>query len=136
MITSVEGRTSKDHQSFSANPSKAISPNVPLYILVNKGTASSAEIVAAALKENNRATLVGEKTFGKGSVQTILPVPPGYTAIQLTTGLYKTPKGHLLDRHGVSPHIIVAENTEKSYQQTSKEAAIALIEKKKTYGKD
>lgn len=136
MITSVEGRTAKDHQSFSAKPSKALLPTLPLYILVNKGTASSAEIVAAALKENNRATLVGEKTFGKGSVQTILPVPPGYTAIQLTTGLYKTPKGHLLDQQGVSPHIIIAESAEKSYQQTPKQAAIDLILKKQSHGKN
>lgn len=130
IITTVQGRTPADSQTFRAKAAKAIAPTVLVYVLVNKGTASSAEIVASTLKENKRATLIGEKTFGKGSVQTILPVPPGYTAIQLTTGLYKTPQGRLLDQHGVAPDIVVEEKAGDFKQSGAKEMARTLIQKK------
>lgn len=103
-IVSIKTRNPKDDQTYHAHPQKCLLPRVPLLVLVNKGTASSAEIVAAALKDHKRAILIGEKSFGKGSVQTILPIPPGYSAIQLTTGLYYTPLGTSLDKRGILPH--------------------------------
>ena len=83
---------------------------VPIIILINEGTASSAEIVAGALKDHKRAILLGAPSAGKGSVQTILPIPPGYTAIRLTTGLYYTPSGTSIEGHGIRPDIIAPED--------------------------
>lgn len=108
-IISIKTRHAKGDKTYYANPKKTLLPKVPMIILINGGTASSAEIVAAALKDHNRATLVGEKSFGKGSIQTILPIPPGYAAIQLTTGLYYTPSGQSLDGHGITPQVMVKE---------------------------
>ena len=110
-ITSVVERDKKE-KIYRAASDKVIASKPPLFVLINEGTASSAEIVASALGENNRAKLIGRKSFGKGSVQTILPVPPGYTAIQLTTGFYKTPKGHLIDGRGIVPTLRVEGDDE------------------------
>ncbi|MFN7663174.1 MAG: S41 family peptidase [Alphaproteobacteria bacterium] len=104
-IVSIKTRNPKNDQIYYAHPQKCLLPRIPLLVLVNKGTASSAEIVAAALKDHKRAILIGETTFGKGSVQTILPIPPGYSAIQLTTGLYYTPSGTSLDKRGILSHV-------------------------------
>lgn len=106
-IISIKTRHPKNDKVYYANPKKTLLSKVPMIILINEGTASSAEIVAAALKDHKRATLVGEKSFGKGSIQTILPIPPGYAAIQLTTGLYYTPSGQSLDKQGIMPHKVI-----------------------------
>lgn len=80
--------------------------NIPMVILINKGSASASEILAAALRENNRAILLGETTFGKGSVQTILPLSDG-SAMRLTTSKYYTPSGVSIHEKGVEPDIKV-----------------------------
>lgn len=78
----------------------------PMVVLVNGGTASAAEIVSGALKDNRRALIVGTRTFGKGSVQTVLPLSHD-TAVKLTTALYFTPNGHSIQAEGIEPNIVV-----------------------------
>jgi len=79
---------------------------IPMVVLVNQGTASASEIVAGALQDYNRAKIVGTKTFGKGSVQTVIPLSKN-TAVKLTTALYYTPKGRSIQALGIKPNIIV-----------------------------
>ncbi|OFW70662.1 MAG: hypothetical protein A2621_01755 [Alphaproteobacteria bacterium RIFCSPHIGHO2_01_FULL_41_14] len=127
-IISIKTRHPKNDKTYYADGKKSALLNTPIVILMNGGTASSAEIVAAALKDHKRALLVGEKSFGKGSVQTILPIPPGYAAIQLTTGLYYTPSGQSLDKQGIVPHILFKDTgTQPKKPDLMKEKAVQLI---------
>jgi carboxyl-terminal processing protease len=101
-IVSTRGRKYKNTYSASFGD---IARHLPIVVLVNRGSASAAEIVAGALKDHGRALLIGEKTFGKGSVQTIIPMD-GQQALKLTTALYYTPSGKTVDG-GISPDIVV-----------------------------
>jgi carboxyl-terminal processing protease len=84
-------------------------PRLPLVVLVNQGSASAAEIVAAALQDHRRAVVIGRRTYGKASVQSILPLSNG-TALKLTTAMYRTPAGRDLTGHGVRPKFSVADD--------------------------
>lgn len=106
-IVSTRGRHSEDDQVWYAQGTDVI-PGRPMVILTNAGTASAAEIVTAALQQNDRALVLGTKTFGKGSVQTIIPID-NQGALRLTTALYFTPSGRSIQDFGVTPNITVAE---------------------------
>jgi carboxyl-terminal processing protease len=82
-------------------------------VLINGGSASASEIVAAALQDQKRATVVGSRTFGKASVQTIIPLGPGNGALRLTTARYYRPSGHSLQAQGVSPDIEALQDVPK-----------------------
>lgn len=105
-IVTIKGRRVAKKTYTAKNDGKH--PAFLMIVLVNKGSASASEIVASALRENNRALLLGAQTFGKGSVQTIVPLEDG-SAIRVTTALYYTPKEHSLQNKGVIPDIQVDE---------------------------
>ncbi|MBT5560679.1 MAG: S41 family peptidase [Proteobacteria bacterium] len=104
-IVSTQGRTDGAKMSFDASPTDQVD-GAPIVVLVNGGSASASEIVAGALQDHRRALVVGTKTFGKGSVQTILPVH-GSGAIKLTTARYYTPHGRSIQAEGIEPDILV-----------------------------
>jgi carboxyl-terminal processing protease len=103
VIVTAKGRTPESKFEMDATPGDALN-GAPIVVLVNGGSASAAEIVAGALKDNHRATLMGRTTFGKGSVQTVIPLS-GDRAIKLTTSLYYTPSGISINHRGIAPDI-------------------------------
>jgi len=104
-IVSTRGRNPEDGERFNATPGD-LTDGKPIVVLINGGSASASEIVAGALKDHRRGVVVGTKSFGKGSVQTIMPVK-GDGAMRLTTARYYTPSGRSIQGLGVSPDIIV-----------------------------
>jgi carboxyl-terminal processing protease len=113
VIVSTKGRDKSQDQIYRAEKSGTYT-NFPIVVLINKGSASAAEIVAGAIRDNNRGLLVGTTTFGKGSVQSLVPVEKGESAIKLTTAKYYTPSGKLIHNIGIAPDIVVELNTEET----------------------
>ena len=111
-IVSVRGREADQVQRFNAVPGDLIDGK-PLIILINGGSASASEIVAGALQDQKRATILGTRTFGKASVQTIIPLGQGNGALRLTTARYYTPSGHSLQAQGIAPDIEVLQDVPK-----------------------
>ncbi|HEY6610705.1 MAG TPA: S41 family peptidase, partial [Pseudomonas sp.] len=109
LIVYTKGRIANSELRFSADPADA-SQGVPLVVLINGGSASAAEIVAGALQDHKRAVLMGTDSFGKGSVQTVLPLTND-RALKLTTALYYTPNGRSIQAQGIVPDIVVERGT-------------------------
>ena len=106
-IVSTRGREPQDGDRFNATPGDMIE-GAPMVVLINSGSASASEIVAGALQDHRRAVVVGTNSFGKGSVQSIMPLA-GEGAIRLTTSLYYTPSGRSIQALGVAPDILVEQ---------------------------
>lgn len=117
IIVTTRGRNRDQDRSYTARKN-SLSAAYPLVVLVNEGSASASEIVAGALQDHNRAIIVGQQTFGKGSVQTIIPLKDG-TGLRMTTARYFTPLGRSIQLTGITPDIVVAD------QSTSDEGAVA-----------
>jgi carboxyl-terminal processing protease len=111
-IVSIRGRDPNEVQHFNAAPGDLINGK-PLIVLINGGSASASEIVAGALQDQKRATIIGSRTFGKASVQTIIPLGQGNGALRLTTARYYTPSGHSLQAQGIKPDLEVLQDVPK-----------------------
>ncbi|MES9936579.1 MAG: S41 family peptidase [Sedimenticola sp.] len=126
-IVYTKGRVDESKLDFSAAPDDVIE-GAPMVVLVNGGSASASEIVAGALQDNQRAVIMGSRTFGKGSVQTIIPVNNS-TAIKLTTARYFTPSGRSIQAEGIEPDIVLSnlkvEAVNGGKEQSIKEADLA-----------
>jgi len=129
LVVYTDGRIPSSKQKFYAKPSDydidgtqeaklnsvpAIFKTLPMVVLVNQGTASASEIVSGALQDYKRAKILGTKTFGKGSVQTVIPLSAD-TAIKLTTALYYTPKGRSIQAEGIKPDVIIQSEYDDLY---------------------
>jgi carboxyl-terminal processing protease len=131
MVVYTEGRGgSQHHEYFTDRNSKPVT-NFPLVLLVNAGSASGAEIVAGALKDLNRAIVVGDTTFGKGSVQTVIQLPDG-SGLRLTTAKYYTPSRQVIHQNGVTPNIkaSLTPDQEKALVLRRRDGPLAADEQK------
>ena len=109
-IVTTKGRFYDANQHYKASAGDILNGS-PIVVLINENSASAAEILAAALKDNQRATLVGNKSFGKGSVQSLIPLGNGNTALKLTTAKYFSPSGKSIDGIGVAPDVAINKST-------------------------
>jgi carboxyl-terminal processing protease len=108
-IVSIRGRNAEETQRFNARPGD-LTKGKPIIVLVNGGSASASEIVASALQDNKRATILGTRSFGSGSVQTIIPLGSGNGALRLTTARWFTPSGRSIQAKGIVPDIEVLQD--------------------------
>tara|TARA_B100001059_G_scaffold113055_1_gene113309 strand:- start:513 stop:1910 length:1398 start_codon:yes stop_codon:yes gene_type:complete len=115
LIVYTEGRMTESDFSYSATET-TIAGNIPLIVLINGGSASASEIVAGALQDHKRAIIVGTQSFGKGSVQSVLPIG-GDKAIKLTTARYFTPSGRSIQAQGIHPDVYVEQSEVTTYEQ-------------------
>jgi carboxyl-terminal processing protease len=125
-IVSTRGRNPDEDERFFAK-SGDLTNGKPLIVLINGGSASASEIVAGALQDQKRATILGTRSFGKGSVQTIIPLGPGNGALRLTSARYFTPSGHSIQAEGIKPDIEVVQLVPKDLQATQDEVSEATL---------
>ncbi len=118
-VVSQRGRRRADIERYYARPGDAAKGR-PIIVLVDAGSASAAEIVAAALQDHRRAVVMGERSFGKGSVQTLIPLGRGETALRLTTARYFTPSGRSVQEGGITPDIEVPQLSDPDYRSRTR----------------
>ncbi|WP_105253929.1 S41 family peptidase [Pseudoalteromonas sp. T1lg75] len=121
-IVSTRGRFIEANQRFVAQPGDILE-GAPIVVLINQGSASAAEIVAGALKDNHRAKVVGTRSYGKGSVQSLIPLGDGRSALKLTTAKYYTPAGISIEGTGITPDVAILQ---PDLSQSNKEVIINL----------
>src|ERR1700730_17652875 len=114
-VVSTQGRVASQQREYSTSGASKVRPSFPMAVLVNEGSASGAEIVSGALKDLHRAIVIGETTFGKGSVQNVMQLPDG-SALRFTTAKYYTPSKQVIHGNGVSPNIRVPMGVDQERQ--------------------
>ncbi len=113
LIVSIKGRNSEE-KTYIDQSDESLVKDLPIVVLINQGSASASEIVSGALQDHHRAVIMGEKSFGKGSVQTIIPLENNNGALRMTTSLYYTPSGKSIQAQGIEPDIeVTAAKIEK-----------------------
>jgi len=124
VVVSISGRDKTQTKYYKDEADESLVPGVPVVVLINEGSASASEIVAGALQDNSRAMIMGAKSFGKGSVQTVIPLDKNHGAIRLTTALYYTPSGKSIQAHGIEPDVEVLDaKIQKSAKEDSNSEA-------------
>ncbi len=123
-IVSIKGRTSEP-VNYEDSSDEDLVANLPIVVLINEGSASASEIVAGALQDNKRAVIMGTKSFGKGSVQTVIPLEKQRGALRLTTSLYYTPSGRSIQAKGIEPNIEVT-NAKIEKQKSGEDSESSL----------
>jgi len=133
LIVYTRGRIEQQTADFKSGAFRPYT-SFPMVILVNKGSASASEIVAGALADNRRAVIVGGRTFGKGSVQTVIPMKDG-SALRLTTSLYYTPSGKVIHKKGIAPdlEVEITESDIEEKRDSQLQAAIELLKDRERY---
>ena len=127
-VVETRGRSEKANEKYSADPALFLT-SMPVVVLINGGSANASEIVTGALLDRERATLVGEKSFGKGSVQTLFPLTDG-SGLYVTIARYHTPSGRVIDHVGLTPTIEVKGEPEKDKAKDAQlQRAIAEVRK-------
>ena len=127
-VVETRGRSERANEKYSADPARCLT-SMPVVVLINGGSASASEIVAGALLDRGRATLVGEKSFGKGSVQTLFPLTDG-SGLYVTIARYHTPSGRVIDHVGLTPTIEVKGDPERDKSKDAQlQRAIAEVRK-------
>ncbi len=124
IIVGTKSRIASENEEFTARSSTILPMKTPIVLLIDRGSASAAEILAGALKDSKRAVVIGETSFGKGSVQNVIPLPSG-GGLRLTTSRYYTPSGTFIDKIGVVPDITV---TEPEFTEAEQESLRKLLQ--------
>ena len=132
-IVSTVGRHKDRVSRFTADP-EDITFGIPMAVLINGGSASASEIVSGALKDHGRAVIFGERSFGKGSVQTVIPLGHRQGAIRLTTARYYTPSGQSIQVHGIEPDIVFTRVNPPRREKDLQNSLSAEGKAGKTYG--
>ncbi len=125
LIVYTQGRDPKNKEEFYSQSEPIVDKKIPIAVIVNKGSASASEILTGSLKDNNRAIIVGDTTFGKASVQTLIPLPDG-AGVKLTVAHYYTPNGNLIMNKGITPDIIVKVSEEEELERAKAEREAKL----------